>query len=128
MVEQRQIAERQRQLGNAAFKAGQYSEALRCYEAGLEMQRHNMTLHANAAMAALKLRCYVAAQEHCDKVCVTVLPALGTQAGLAAAGFICYQSWAGTQGTHSHVQSYIFSAMQMYPTPLHPGSIPGMLL
>lgn len=68
MVEQRQIAERQRQLGNAAFKAGQHSEALRCYEQGLEAQRHNMTLHANAAMAALKLKCYVATQEHCDKV------------------------------------------------------------
>jgi tetratricopeptide (TPR) repeat protein len=69
MVEQRQRAERQRQLGNEAFKAGQYSEALRCYEQGLEAQRHDMTLHANAAMAALKLKCYVAAQEHCDKVC-----------------------------------------------------------
>jgi len=68
MVEQRQIAERQRQLGNAAFKAGQFSEALRCYEVGLEAQRHNMTLHANAAMAALKLKCFVTAQEHCDKV------------------------------------------------------------
>jgi tetratricopeptide (TPR) repeat protein len=68
MVEQRQLAESQRQLGNAAFKGGQYSEALRCYEQGLEAQRHNMTLHANAAMAALKIKCYVAAQEHCDKV------------------------------------------------------------
>lgn len=68
MVEQQQIAERQRQLGNDAFKSGQYSEALRCYELGLEAQRHNMALHANAAMAALKLKCYVAAQEHCDKV------------------------------------------------------------
>lgn len=68
MVEQRQLAERRRQLGNDAFKSGQYSEALRCYELGLEAQRHNMALHANAAMAALKLNCYVAAQEHCDKV------------------------------------------------------------
>jgi hypothetical protein len=68
MVEQRQIAERQRQLGNDAFRTRQYSEALRCYELGLEAQRHNMALHANAAMAALKLKCYVAAQEHCDKV------------------------------------------------------------
>lgn len=34
----------------------------------MESQRHNMTLHANAAMAALKLKCYIAAQEHCDKV------------------------------------------------------------
>ncbi|WIA44309.1 hypothetical protein OEZ86_007106 [Tetradesmus obliquus] len=68
MVEQRQIAERQRQAGNAAFKAQQYSEALRCYQAGLEVQRHSMALHANAAAAALKLQCYVQALEHCDKV------------------------------------------------------------
>lgn len=68
MVEQRQLAERQRKLGNAAYKNGQYSEALRCYEGGLDAQRHNMALHANAAMAALKLRCFVQAQEHCDKV------------------------------------------------------------
>lgn len=68
MVQQRQLAERQRVAGNAAFKAGQYSEALRCYQLGLESQRHSMTLHANAAMAALKLSCYVQALEHCDKV------------------------------------------------------------
>jgi tetratricopeptide (TPR) repeat protein len=68
MVEQRQIAERQRQAGNAAFKQQQYSEALRCYQAGLEVQRHSMALHANAAAAALKLNCYVQALEHCDKV------------------------------------------------------------
>jgi tetratricopeptide (TPR) repeat protein len=68
MVEQRQLAERQRQLGNAAFKAGQFSEALRCYEAGLDAQRHSMALHANAALAALKLGCHVQALEHCDKV------------------------------------------------------------
>jgi tetratricopeptide (TPR) repeat protein len=68
MVEQRQIAERQRQAGNTAFKEQQYSEALRCYQAGLEVQRHSMALHANAAAAALKLNCYVQALEHCDKV------------------------------------------------------------
>jgi tetratricopeptide (TPR) repeat protein len=68
MVEQRQIAERQRQAGNTAFKQQQYSEALRCYQAGIEVQRHSMALHANAAAAALKLNCYVQALEHCDKV------------------------------------------------------------
>jgi hypothetical protein len=68
MVEQRQIAERQRVAGNEAFKSGQYSEALRCYQLGIEAQKINMTLHANAAMAAIKLQCFVQAIEHCDKV------------------------------------------------------------
>lgn len=68
MVEQRQIAERMRVAGNEAFKAGQYSEALRCYQMGVDAQKTNMALHANAAQAALKLQCYVQAIEHCGKV------------------------------------------------------------
>ena len=68
MVEQRQVAERQRAAGNAAYRAGQYGEALRCYEAGLDAQRADLALRANAAAAALKTRAYVAAIEHCDKV------------------------------------------------------------
>ena len=68
MVEQRQLAERQRVRGNEAFRACNYSEALRQYEQGLDAQRHSMALHANAAMAALKMRCFVQAMEHCDKV------------------------------------------------------------
>ncbi|KAL6765116.1 hypothetical protein V8C86DRAFT_3128274 [Haematococcus lacustris] len=68
MVEQRQLAERARVAGNAAFAACQYSEALRCYQQGVETQRTSMPLHANAAQAALKLKCYVQAIEHCDKV------------------------------------------------------------
>ena len=32
MVEQRQIGERQRVAGNEAFRTGQFSEALRCYQ------------------------------------------------------------------------------------------------
>ncbi len=68
MVERRQLAERARVAGNAAYKSQQYSEALRCYQQGLEAERSNMALHANAAMAALKLSCYVQTIEHCDKV------------------------------------------------------------
>ena len=62
MTEQRQLAERQRVAGNEAFKGGQWAEALRCYEIGIDSQRHNAALHANAAMAALKLGCYVQAR------------------------------------------------------------------
>lgn len=68
MVEARQIAERCRVRGNDAFKAKQWSEALRCYQEGIDSERTNMTLHANAAMAALRIQCYVQAVEHCDKV------------------------------------------------------------
>ena len=35
---------------------------------GLESDKRNMHLHANAAMASLKLGCFVQAIEHCDKV------------------------------------------------------------
>ncbi len=62
------MAERMRVQGNTAFKAKQYSEALRCYQQGLSSEKTNMTLHANAAQAALKINCNVAAIEHCDKV------------------------------------------------------------
>ena len=68
MVEQRQIAERMRVQGNAAFKGKQYSEALRCYQEGLQSEKTNVALHTNAAQAALKINCYVQAIEHCDKV------------------------------------------------------------
>lgn len=67
MVEARQLAERRRVAGNAAFKAKQYSEALSCYQQGLSSERTNMTLHANAAQAALKLNCYV---QVCVPLCV----------------------------------------------------------
>lgn len=72
MVERRQLAERQRVAGNAAMSAGQWSEALRCYETGLDAERHSMALHANAALAALKLGCHVQAMEHCDKARIRI--------------------------------------------------------
>ena len=59
MREARQVAERRRVEGNAAYAGGQFSEALRCYELGLETDKRNKALHANAAMAALKLSCFV---------------------------------------------------------------------
>ncbi|GLI69147.1 hypothetical protein VaNZ11_013704 [Volvox africanus] len=68
LVERRQLADRCRVRGNEAYKARQYSEALRCYQQGIESERTNMALHANAAMAALKISCFVQTIEHCDKV------------------------------------------------------------
>lgn len=64
----RQHAERCRVLGNNAFGQQQWAEAYRCYEEGIDAERSNAKLHANAAMAALKMGCYAQAIEHCDKV------------------------------------------------------------
>ena len=74
MIERRQVAERQRVKGNAFFTAGRFSEAYQSYVGGLECQRHDMVLHANAAVASLRMGCPVQAIEHCDKVWA-VLPA-----------------------------------------------------
>ena len=68
MLEQRQLAERARVAGNEAFKAQQWTSAYGHYVSGIEAQRTNATLHANAAMASLKMGCFVQAVEHCDKV------------------------------------------------------------
>lgn len=54
-----QVAERCRVRGNDAFKAGRFAEAYQQYSLGLESQKTNMTLHANAAMASLKMGCFV---------------------------------------------------------------------
>ena len=68
MIEQRQVAERNRVRGNEAYKGGQLSEAYRFYSLGLEHQKHNMELHSNASLTSLKLGCFIQAIEHCDKV------------------------------------------------------------
>lgn len=73
MVEQRQVAERQRVNGNEAYRNSQFSEAYRFYTLGLEHQKHNMELHSNAALASLKMGCFIQAIEHCDKVPVLLL-------------------------------------------------------
>ena len=68
MLRSRRAAERCREGGNAAFRTGQWAEALRLYEEGCSHEKSNFKLHANAAAAALKLGCSVGAVEHCDKV------------------------------------------------------------
>lgn len=81
--------------GNAAYGARQYSEALRCYQQGLESERTNMALHANAAMAALKINCFVQAIEHADKV------GAGQEAADPGAGAGTHGG--GTRGQHAGV-------------------------
>lgn len=68
MVKDRQRAERCRASGIEAFKEKQWAEAHRCFEEGTQAERSNVNLHSNAAMASLKMGCYVQAIEHCDKV------------------------------------------------------------
>ena len=68
LLRSRRAAERCREGGNAAFRTGQWGEALRLYEEGCGHEKSNFKLHANAAAAALKLGCSVGAVEHCDKV------------------------------------------------------------
>lgn len=68
MVETRQKVDRYRVAGNAAYKDQDYATACSCYEAGLELDGANVALHANAAMALLKLNRYKEAVRHCDQV------------------------------------------------------------
>lgn len=63
------MAERKRIEGNIAFNKRQYSEAYKIYTTGLEVQKHDITLHSNAAMSSLKMKSYMTTIEHCDKVC-----------------------------------------------------------
>lgn len=45
--------------GNAYFKEGKYEAAVECYSKGMEADCMNVLLHANRAMAFLKLHKYV---------------------------------------------------------------------
>eukprot|EP00191_Tetraselmis_sp_GSL018_P015799 CAMPEP_0177589110 /NCGR_PEP_ID=MMETSP0419_2-20121207/6609_1 /TAXON_ID=582737 /ORGANISM="Tetraselmis sp., Strain GSL018" /LENGTH=437 /DNA_ID=CAMNT_0019079403 /DNA_START=128 /DNA_END=1438 /DNA_ORIENTATION=+ len=67
-VEARQVAERCRVKGNELYKAGQWAAAYDWYTQGLEHEKSNVALNANAAMASIKMACYVQAIEHADKV------------------------------------------------------------
>ena len=68
-VRARQTAHRRREEGNAAFRGGQFAEALRCYELGLEADKRSLELHGNAAMAALKCEMFVQCIDHASKAC-----------------------------------------------------------
>ena len=68
-VRARQTAHRKREEGNDAFRAGQFAEALKCYELGLEADKRSLELHGNAAMAALKCEMFVQCIDHATKAC-----------------------------------------------------------
>jgi len=69
----RQIAEKARVAGNVEFKQGRFVEAYKHYISGLEIQKQDITLHSNAAMASLKTESYIQAIFHCDKVSKSIL-------------------------------------------------------
>lgn len=52
-------ADAEKEAGNAHFKAGQYKAAIENYSNAILMNRQSAVLHANRAMAYLKLQAYV---------------------------------------------------------------------
>jgi len=68
MKEKLRTAAKMKDAGNKAFKAGQFAESYRLYDAGLDADKRVVELQANAAMASLKIGCPVQAIEHCDQV------------------------------------------------------------
>eukprot|EP00854_Cymbomonas_tetramitiformis_P003796 gene3796-4750_t len=68
MKQKIKTATKLREAGNKSYRAGQYMEAYKNYEAGLDADKRVIELQANAAMAALKVKMPVQAIEHCDQV------------------------------------------------------------
>jgi len=68
MKRKEKVAAKCKEAGNRAYKAGQYAEAYKNYEEGLENEKKNIEMQCNAAMASIKMGCAVQAVEHCDQV------------------------------------------------------------
>jgi len=59
-------AERLKEEGNAAFKAGRYDDAARRYSEAIQRNPDNAVYYSNRAMANLKLGLYSFAEGDCD--------------------------------------------------------------
>ena len=59
---------KEREYGNVAFKAQQYTEALAAYTRAIEHFKGDKTAHANRAAAHLKLRNWLSALDDCSRV------------------------------------------------------------
>jgi Asp-tRNA(Asn)/Glu-tRNA(Gln) amidotransferase A subunit family amidase len=59
-------AERSKEEGNAAFKAGRYNEAVKRYSEAIQYNPQIAVYFSNRAMAYLKLGSYTAAEADCD--------------------------------------------------------------
>jgi len=57
-------AQRLKQDGNAAFKAGDYSGAVEAYGAAIELDPRNPVLFSNRAMASLKASLFICSLGH----------------------------------------------------------------
>lgn len=60
-------AEKDKEAGNRAFKAQQYSEALRNYDNAIDNAKCNRVMYTNRAFAHIKLRNWARALEDCDR-------------------------------------------------------------
>ncbi|OWA50262.1 putative RNA polymerase II-associated protein 3 [Hypsibius exemplaris] len=60
-------AEFEKSKGNELFAKGKYEEAIGCYTLALSFDHGNAVYYANRAMAALKLKRFVKAEEDCTK-------------------------------------------------------------
>lgn len=59
---------KEREFGNVAFKACQYTEALAAYSRAIDHFKGDKTAHANRAAAHLKLRNWLSALDDCSRV------------------------------------------------------------
>ena len=60
--------DKERERGNLAFKAGQYSEAVAAYTRAIDHFRGDKAAHSNRAAAHIKLRNFLSALDDCSRV------------------------------------------------------------
>ena len=67
-VASKEACDKERDRGNVAFKAAQYSEALACYSRAIEHFKGDKAAHANRAACHIKLRNFLSALDDCNRV------------------------------------------------------------
>jgi len=60
-------AEKEKDAGNAAFKAGQPTEAIACYSRAIDFFKGDKAVYSNRALAHIKLRNFLSAVEDCSR-------------------------------------------------------------
>lgn len=64
---EKEAAAKEKERGNAAFKANQYSEALSAYSRAIEHFRGDKSVYANRALVHIKLRNFLSAEEDASR-------------------------------------------------------------